>query len=563
MELRQLLVKKFSMLWRFIITCFVYFLTLVHKEKPHRCEFLEFLQWKEEEMIKMQIILQQDDVLNKRQCTNLVTHLSTTMDSIIEMITCIEPFFEVRIVVMELHRIIQKGGALVYECGSEDWCCAALFQLNNKEAFRELVFDLECCWEAVHEIYSTNHPNPQNYTMCTDLNVATLKEVEGDEQDLLNKLENVLEDSKEHKLAKHLWKRLKCDLQQVKGAELDALEIPKDFPKPRLGKLMGTGAFGSVYESKWLGLPSATKKLIVPEDLSGFRKEVGILAGLSHPNLIKYFCCGIDKEGKELYLVMEMMDMTLTKMLEKLNKTFLPYIVAIDVMLQIASGMWYLHDMHVAHLDLKPDNVLLSSMTIDGAKDTSPYHCNVKLIDYGTSKLEVQSKPQTRKVEYIVGTPRYMAPEQMDKNLACMACPFQADVWSFAMTCSEILSRKVPFHHTHDMREILPKIKKGERPELPINCGELTKLIEECWREDPLQRPMFSNICKRLIGLKKMFMKGTYLSDMVPQFDGVRNLFQKLSTTLKGCKEETNHSSEKVNATSITMSSLFKLFSIY
>ena len=144
-----------------------------------------------------------------------------------------------------------------------------------------------------------------------------------------------------------------------------------------------------------------------------------------------------------------------------------------------------------------------------------------------------------------------------------MACPFQADVWSFAMTCSEILSQKVPFHHTHDMREILPKIKKGERPELPINCGELTELIEECWREDPLQRPTFSDICKRLIGLKKMFMKGTYLSDMVPQFDGVRNLFQKMSTTLKGCKEETNHSSEKVNATSITMRSLFKLFSIY
>ena len=261
--------------------------------------------------------------------------------------------------------------------------------------------------------------------------------------------------------------------------------------------------------------------------------------------------------------MMELMDMSLTKMLEKLNKTLLPYVVAIDVMLQIGSGMWYLHDMHVAHLDLKPDNVLLSSMTIDGAKDTSPCHCNVKLIDYGTSKVEVQSKPQKQKHEYIVGTPRYMAPEAREINVACMACPFQADVWSFAMTCSEILSQKVPFHHTHDMREILPKIKKGERPELPINCGELTKLIEECWREDPLQRPTFSDICKRLIGLKKMFMKGTYLSDMVPQFDGVWNVSQKMSTTLEGCKEETNHGSEKVNATSMTMRSLFKLFSIY
>jgi len=398
--------------------------------------------------------------------------------------------------------------------------------------------------------------------MGMDLNVATMKEVEGDEQDLLKKLENALEDSKEHKIAKHLWKRLKCDLQQTKGGELDALEIPKDFPKPRLGELMGKGAFGSVYKSKWLGVPSATKKLFVPEDLSGFCKEVGILAGLSHPNLIKYFCCGIDEERNELYLVMELMDMSLTKMLEKLNKKFLPYVVAIDIMLQIGSGMWYLHDMHVAHLDLKPDNVLLRSTTIDGAKGTSPYHCNVKLIDYGTSKMEVQSKPQKQKHDFIVGTPKYMAPEQMEINLTRMACPFQADVWSFAMTCSEILSRKVPYHHIGGMREILQKIKKGERPKLPINCGELTKLIEECWREDPLQRPTFPDICKRLISLKKMFMKGTYLSDMVPQFDGVMNFFQKFSIRRKGCKEETKHSREKVNATSIPMCSLLKLFSI-
>jgi hypothetical protein len=50
-----------------------------------------------------------------------------------------------------------------------------------------------------------------------------------------------------------------------------------------------------------------------------------------------------------------------------------------------------------------------------------------------------------------------------------------------------------------------------------------------------------------------MFMKGTYLSNMVPQFGGVRNFSQKLSTTSEGCKEETKHSSEKVYATSITM----------
>jgi len=257
-ELRRVLVKQLSMLWQFIITCFAYILTLVHKEVPQRCEFLElsqrcefleFSQWKERKIIQMQTILLRDDALNKRQCTNLVAKLSTTMLNIIEMITSSKQSFEVRMVLMELHHIIQKGGALVNECGNGNWCRTALFQLNNKEAFRELMFDLECCWEAVHEIYWINHPNPQNYTTGMDLNVATMKEVEGDEQDLLKKLENALEDCKEHKIAKHLWKRLKCDLQQTKGGELDALEIPKDFPKPALEDVRGEGAYGKVYAS--------------------------------------------------------------------------------------------------------------------------------------------------------------------------------------------------------------------------------------------------------------------------------------------------------------------------
>lgn len=66
---------------------------------------------------------------------------------------------------------------------------------------------------------------------------------------------------------------------------------------------MGLGAFGTVYESKLLGLPSAPKKLRVLDDLRSFCKEVGILACLSPPNLIKYFRCGIS-EHKELHLEM-------------------------------------------------------------------------------------------------------------------------------------------------------------------------------------------------------------------------------------------------------------------
>ena len=72
----------------------------------------------------------------------------------------------------------------------------------------------------------------------------------------------------------------------------------------------------------------------------------------------------------------------------KKQKAPLAYIVAINVMNQIAMGMCNLHDMYVAHLDVKPDNVLVSSMTI-ARMEGNCGHNFVKLMVYDTSKMEV------------------------------------------------------------------------------------------------------------------------------------------------------------------------------
>jgi serine/threonine protein kinase len=336
------------------------------------------------------------------------------------------------------------------------------------------------------------------------------------------------DDSEEYELATHLLRRLQFELPEVKGAELDALEIPKDIVKPVFFEKIGFGAAGEVYKSRWLGLQSATKMLRV---FPNFRKEAGMLACLGHPNLVKFICCGRFDETHEgnvdglsnvprnLFLVMELMETSLSDLLKK-QETPLPYLVAIDMMHEIARGMCYLHDMHVAHLDLKPNNVLLSSMSrLAGTRGNIGYDF-VKLTDYDTSKTEVQSKPELQ--EFTIGTPKYMAPEMNNNNQkkspSNMACPFLADGWSFGMTCSEILSLKEPFLGTNSREVILQKIEDCWRPKLPINCEELTTLIEECWIEDPSRRPTFSNICKRLATLKKKFMVGIYSND-IPQFD--------------------------------------------
>ena len=518
-------------IWEFISIWFVKFGTYVGKGQKQTHEPGDILKWQREEVTKLQEVLKAEQVLNEKQCINLVKKLDQVTLYVNEMITSSEEATNrFGLVLEELRRITRKVVILVQDCGKQEWCDVVAFQMNNTEAFRELVDDLECFWDAMRETYLAIYPDSQNFRMpCIDFSVATYDEVESDEEALVKRLVKRLEtppnNSEDYELAKHLLKRLQFDLRQMKGAELGALEIPEEVAKPVSLNKIGSGAAGKVHKSSWLGLESAIKLVGV---LPNFRKEAGILACLGHPNLVKFICCGRFDETQEenldgsnnLFLVMELMEMSLSDLLKK-KKTPLPYLVAIDMMHEIARGMCYLHDMHVAHLDLKPSNVLLSSVPrVAGVKGNINYDF-VKLTDYDTSKTEVQSKPEVQK--FTIGTPRYMAPEMnnnnKEKSPTNMACPFAADVWSFGMTCSEILSLREPFSGATRTNVILRKIKDCRRPMLPENCEELTTLIEECWNEDPSQRPTFSKICERLATLKKKFTVGIYPNDS-PQFKG-------------------------------------------
>jgi len=172
--------------------------------------------------------------------------------------------------------------------------------------------------------------------------------------------------------------------------------------------------------------------------------------------------------------------------------------------------------------------------------------CIFKVTDYGNSQLEVCSNPRDPKPsEYTIGSHGYMSPEVI-QGCKTPLYPFQADVWSFAMICSEILSGKTPYSdlkpkefkalisHTHGGSN------KSLRPDLPSNCEELTNLIQECWSQDPLERPTFSSICKRLTSLKKSFLNGTYSDDMVPRF-GSSCAFRYLKSILGLKRDEVHH----------------------
>jgi serine/threonine protein kinase len=173
---------------------------------------------------------------------------------------------------------------------------------------------------------------------------------------------------------------------------------------------------------------------------------------------------------------------------------------AIDVMLQIAKAMWHLNSKEVAHRDLKPNNVLVRSVSKDEVPELSARgYLRVKLGDFGLAKTKAKSlasSPQTR----MVGTPAYGAPEVFGKEIISeKKFPRQADVWSFGIMFNEVLSGKPPFDPTDGQKaaDLQGRIRRGWRPALPENCSDYLKFcITSCWELRPQNRPNFSDLWK-------------------------------------------------------------------
>jgi len=79
----------------------------------------------------------------------------------------------------------------------------------------------------------------------------------------------------------------------------------------------------------------------------------------------------------------------------------------------------------------------------------------------------------------------------------------KADVYSFAITCCEVLTGKPPFSNDVRRSLIRESVWEGARPELPVDINtKLSSLIQECWETDPQKRPTFESICAKLQEIK-------------------------------------------------------------
>jgi serine/threonine protein kinase len=274
--------------------------------------------------------------------------------------------------------------------------------------------------------------------------------------------------------------------------------------KAKGGEYLGKGSFGLVFQYTFFGMACAGKyfdPFLCEKQKRDFENEVGVMVCLNHPNVVRVICC--HQDSTKASIVMELMPTNLERHIKERKASHKPFTpqAAVDVMSHIASGMEYLHGQAVVHRELKPNNILVSPNT--NPELSADGYVEVKLADFGLAKTKVNTSSSMLHSQ-ICGAPQWRAPEAFEDREGHPR-PFsarKADVYSFGILCSQILSGKLhPFGNSAvGLRERI-SFPKNERPFLPSNShypAELLSLINRCWDPLPHEGPDFSMICSSL-----------------------------------------------------------------
>jgi predicted Ser/Thr protein kinase len=212
-------------------------------------------------------------------------------------------------------------------------------------------------------------------------------------------------------------------------------ELAPHFPQLEILELLGQGGMGAVYKARQPGLDRLVALKILPREIGAdpafaerFTREARALARLSHPNIVAVYDFGRTPDGL-FYFLMEFVDGV--NLRQAIRAGSISPKDALAIVPQICDALQFAHDEGIVHRDIKPENVLLDKRG------------RVKIADFGLAKLlgHAPGDVSLTGTQQVMGTLRYMAPEQMEGT---KAVDHRADIYSLGVVFYELLTGEVP-----------------------------------------------------------------------------------------------------------------------
>ncbi|MCM1272357.1 MAG: Stk1 family PASTA domain-containing Ser/Thr kinase [Clostridium sp.] len=239
--------------------------------------------------------------------------------------------------------------------------------------------------------------------------------------------------------------------------------------------VVGAGGMSIVYKARCHRLNrNVAIKVLKPEFsndknfVTKFKIEAQASAGLSHPNIVNVYDV-YDDDGL-YFIVMELVDgITLKEYIEQNGRLSMDR--AIDISMQIASGLEAAHESHVIHRDIKPQNIIVSK------------NGNIKVTDFGIAKA---ASPNTL-TSGAIGSVHYISPEQARGGYS----DERSDIYSLGITMYEMVTGRVPFDGDNNVTIALMHIQNEMIPPrqyYPDIYSSFEKVILKATQKKPERR---------------------------------------------------------------------------
>ena len=274
---------------------------------------------------------------------------------------------------------------------------------------------------------------------------------------------------------------------------------------------LGRGSFGAVYKAVCDELPCAAKVLhptLVDHDELGtnttlrkFEQECRFMDSIRHPNIVLFLGITTDKDSGLPVLLMELLDESLTTMLET-STTTIPYHIQVDICHDVSLALSYLHSHDILHRDLSSNNILMIAKR------------KAKVTDFGVSRVVDFEHHSSTPLSMCPGTKVYMPPEALNEASKYTE---KIDVFSFGVVIIQVLTQLFPdptssTEEVHDDpyaggRQLQAIVIEVDRRKNHIDLIDPNNLLRNialsCLSNKQSERPRAIELCRRFAELKQ------------------------------------------------------------